>query len=72
MSTVDQDPEAQLRALQRQCCEKVFRDKASGRLEACAQLDACLESLRPWDSLVVWRFDRLASSVRHMLDLAAP
>ena len=69
---MDQDPEAQLRALQRQHCEKVFRDKASGRLEARAQLDACLESLRPGDRLVMWRFDRLARSVRYTLDLAAP
>ena len=71
VSTVDQDPEAQLRALQGQGCERVFRDKASGRLEAREQLDECLEFLRPGDSLVVWRFDRLARSVRHMLDLAA-
>ena len=43
------DPEAQLRALQRQGCERVFREKTSGHLEAHAQIDACLEFLRPVD-----------------------
>ena len=66
-----QDPEAQIRAVQRHGCERVFRDKASGRLEARAQLDASLEFLPPGDSLVVWRFDRLGRSVRHMLYLTA-
>lgn len=71
VSTVDQDPEAQVLALEQRGCERIFRDRASGRLASRPELNACLDFLRPGDSLVVWRFDRLGRSTRHLLGLAA-
>ena len=33
-------------------------------------LDGLLEQLRPGDTVVVWRLDRLGRSLRHLIDLA--
>ena len=41
-------------------------DKASGTLPA---LDAMLDQLRPGDTVVVWRLDRLGRSPRNLIDI---
>ena len=70
VSTPDQDPGYQLRALQQRGCEKVFEDQCSGKAPSRPQLNAALDFLRPGDTLVVWKFDRLARSLRNLIDLA--
>lgn len=62
-----QDPALQLDALKKAGCAKVFTDKASGAIQHRPELDRLLEHLRPGDTLVVWRLDRLARSLRHLL-----
>jgi DNA invertase Pin-like site-specific DNA recombinase len=47
---------------------RTFVDKASGKLEHRPQLDALLDQLRPGDTVVVWRLDRLGRSLRHLID----
>lgn len=44
-------------------------DRASGRREDRPGLDACLEGLRPGDTLVAWRLDRLGRDLRHLVGL---
>ena len=46
----------------------MFTDHASGALDRRPQLDAVLEQLRPGDTLVVWRLDRLGRSLRHLIE----
>jgi DNA invertase Pin-like site-specific DNA recombinase len=69
VSTRDQDPALQHDALTAAGCLRVFTDTASGRLDSRPQLDACLDYLRPGDTLVVWKLDRLGRSLRHLVEL---
>lgn len=69
VSTADQDPAYQLRALQERGCERVFTDRCTGRRAERPELAAALEFLRPGDTLVVWKFDRLARDLRHLIQL---
>ena len=66
----DQDPACQIQALRERGCERIFTDRCSGRRQGRPQLDAALGSLSTNDTLVVWRFDRLARSLRHLVALA--
>ena len=70
VSTADQNPEHQVRALKERGCGRIFTDRCSGRGARRPQLDAALDFLREGDSLVAWRFDRLGRSVQHLLDLS--
>ncbi len=47
----------------------MWTDHASGALDRRPQLDDVLEQLRPGDTLVVWRLDRLGRSLRHLIDI---
>ncbi|GAB3732432.1 recombinase family protein [Silanimonas algicola] len=69
VSTQDQNPELQLDALHRAGCEQVFSDKATGVLRERPELMACLRTLRQGDTLVVWKLDRLARSVKDLVEL---
>jgi DNA invertase Pin-like site-specific DNA recombinase len=69
VSTQDQNPELQLDALRAAGCEQVFSDKASGSLKDRPELTSCLRALRKGDSLVVWKLDRLARSLKDLVEL---
>lgn len=71
VSTLEQDNELQLRELRRAGVRKVFQEKVSGaRMGERVQLQQLLEQLRPGDTVVVWRLDRLARSLRDLLAIA--
>jgi len=69
VSTVDQNPEAQIDALRVAGCERIFTDHASGGSQSRPQLDAVLEYLRPGDTLTIWRLDRLGRSLPHLIQV---
>jgi len=71
VSTLDQDEALQHDALTAAGCARIFTDKASGKLEHRPALDALLGQLRPGDTVVVWRLDRLGRSLRHLLETVA-
>jgi DNA invertase Pin-like site-specific DNA recombinase len=71
VSTRDQNPEHQLDALTAAGCERIFVDKASGKLASRPELDKALEYVRPGDQLVVTKLDRLGRSLQHLMDLTA-
>ena len=71
VSTVAQDEALQLDALERAHVDRVFTDHACGALTDRPGLTAALSCVRPGDSLVVWRLDRLGRSVRHLLEVVA-
>ena len=68
VSTLDQNPELQLDALKTNGCAKLFVERASGAKEERPQLLAALDYLRPGDTLVVWKLDRLARSMKQLIE----
>ena len=68
VSTQEQDLALQLDALQAAGCARIYTEKASGAQRDRPQLHAALDYMRPDDTLVVWKLDRLARSLRQLLD----
>ena len=72
VSTRDQHPDAQLDALKRAGCERVFVDRgASGKLASRPEFDKALDYLRCGDQLVITKLDRAGRSLKHLIDLAS-
>jgi DNA invertase Pin-like site-specific DNA recombinase len=69
VSTTEQNLEMQLSALHQAGCERIYQEKISGMKKERPELQRLLEQLRPEDTVVVWRLDRLARSTRHLLEL---
>ncbi len=64
VSTVGQSLESQLEELEKEGCEKIFQEKASGKdADNRSQLQLALEFVRSGDVLVITKLDRLARSV---------
>lgn len=71
VSTLDQNENLQLDALTAAGCDQVFTDRASGKLTSRPALDDLLSRLRPGDTVVVWKHDRLRRSLKHLLEVVA-
>ncbi|MDN4346081.1 recombinase family protein [Citrobacter freundii] len=69
VSTIDQNLELQLEALNRLDCDQIFEDKISGAKSKRPGLDKMMKKLRPGDTVVVWKLDRLGRSLIHLVDL---
>lgn len=70
VSTEDQRLDLQLAALRRAGCERIFRDRGmSGSVMARPGLRRMLASLRPGQTLVVWRLDRLGRSLAGLVQI---
>ena len=69
VSSVGQSLDVQLDRLKH--CDKIFQEKKSSASGKRLRLDACLESVREGDTLVVSRLDRLARSTLHLCQIAA-
>ena len=67
VSTQDQTPQLQLDALKVAGCERNFVEKASGAQRDRPELQAALGYMRSGDTLVVWKLDRLARSLTHLV-----
>ncbi|RAZ82373.1 recombinase family protein [Cereibacter johrii] len=62
--------EAQLRDLSATGCERIFREEVSSvDTDKRVELEAALGFLRDGDVLVVTKLDRLARSVKHLLEI---
>lgn len=68
VSTQDQNPQLQHDALLQAGCEKIFTEKASGTQRDRPQLQAAFDYMRPNDALVVWKLDRLARSLKQLIE----
>jgi DNA invertase Pin-like site-specific DNA recombinase len=71
VSTTDQQSQLQVDALKRAGCYWVFTETASGARPDRPTLEQVLDQLRPGDTLVVWKLDRLGRSLRHLVDTIA-
>ena len=68
VSRTDQNTKLQIDALNEAGVEKVFQEKASGAQRNRPQLKAALDYMRKGDTLVVWKIDRLARSLKQLID----
>ncbi len=70
VSTGDQNPDLQIKALKRAGCKHIFTDTGkSGGLHSRPELDQCLASLKEGDVLTVWKLDRLGRSLGHLIQV---
>jgi DNA invertase Pin-like site-specific DNA recombinase len=68
VSTTDQNLALQRDALKAAGCRKIFTDQGvSGSILKRPGLDAALASLKPDDTLLVWKLDRLGRSLAHLV-----
>jgi DNA invertase Pin-like site-specific DNA recombinase len=68
VSTLDQKPTLQIDALKAAGCTRIFIEKASGAQRERPELSAALDYIREGDTLVVWKLDRLARSMRQLIE----
>ncbi|WP_186394579.1 recombinase family protein [Stappia sp. TSB10GB4] len=68
VSTAEQNLTLQTDALAAVGCERVFVETASGAQRDRPELQRALDFMRPGDTLVVWKLDRLARSMRQLID----
>ena len=69
VSTQDQNTELQADALDKAGCEQIFKEKFTGKLRERPELSHCLKTLREGDVLVVWKLDRLARSLKDLVEI---
>jgi DNA invertase Pin-like site-specific DNA recombinase len=68
VSTRDQDAAMQAEALTAAGCEKIFEETASGAQKDRPELVQAIAYLRKGDVLTVWKLDRLARSLKQLID----
>ncbi len=68
VSTVEQNHDLQIAALSEEGCEKIFTETASGAKKDRPVLAEALKFARECDTLVVWKLDRLARSLKQLLE----
>jgi DNA invertase Pin-like site-specific DNA recombinase len=70
VSSTDQDFDGQIERLNASGCTRVFAEKASGKsTNGRHELRKALRALKPGDTLVTVKLDRLARSIRDLLHL---
>ncbi len=67
VSSISQSLDTQVQALKEYGCEKIFREKISGRTLRRPQFQNLLHTLAQGDSVVVTKLDRFARSTRDAL-----
>lgn len=68
VSTNHQETHLQMDALKRAGCRRIYREKASS-VGQRPQLDLCLSGLQPGQVLTVYKLDRVARSLRELLQV---
>jgi len=68
VSTTDQDPALQLRALKKAGCKRIFEEQASGAKIDRPELARILDVVRAGDTIVIWKLDRLARSIAQLIE----
>ena len=69
VSTQDQKLELQIDALKQDGCERIYQEKKSGKNKERPELEQTLAQLRPGDTVVVWKLDRLGRSLKDLVSL---
>ncbi|MBL4842156.1 MAG: recombinase family protein [Thalassospira sp.] len=67
--TYDQNSELQVDAVEKAGAEQVFEEKFTGKVRERPELSQCLRKIRKSDILVVWKLDRLARSLKDLVEI---
>jgi DNA invertase Pin-like site-specific DNA recombinase len=68
VSTDAQETHLQMDALSRAKCARIYQEKASGAKTERPELMKLLDTARKGDVVIVWKLDRLARSLRQLID----
>ena len=68
VSTDAQETHLQMDALKGAKCTRVYQEKASGAKAERPELMKLLDNARKGDVVIVWKLDRLARSLRQLID----
>jgi DNA invertase Pin-like site-specific DNA recombinase len=68
VSTIEQDTKLQTDALKKVKCDRIITEKASGAKIDRPELMRVVDIARKGDVLIVWKLDRLARSVRQLIE----
>ena len=71
VSTDEQETHLQLDALKKAKCTRIYQEKASGAKVDRVELMKLLDLAREGDVVIVWKLDRLARSIRQLIDTTA-
>ena len=71
VSMDDQHLDLQRDALKRSGCHAIYEEAASGKNTSRQELEQCRKALRPGDTLVVWRLDRIGRSLPDLVQIVA-
>ena len=69
VSTQDQHLEAQLQQLQEAGCDRIYQEKESGVKRDRPELAKMLDFIRAGDTVIICKLDRLARSVKDLLEI---
>lgn len=69
VSTEDQTLDAQIDALEAAGAERIFKEKKTGKNRERIELELLLEQLRKGDVVIVTKYDRLARSLRDLIEI---
>lgn len=70
VSTVGQNLDMQIAALEKSDCDRIFVEKVSGVKER-PELQAALKYMRAGDTLIVYKFDRIGRSLKDLVNIFA-
>ncbi|WP_314062327.1 recombinase family protein [uncultured Vagococcus sp.] len=70
VSTLHQKFDSQKKALDRYGVDLIFQEYESGRKQERTQLNEALKKLKPGDTFVIYKLDRLARNTKQLLQLA--
>ncbi|MCM3708573.1 recombinase family protein [Cytobacillus firmus] len=70
VSTQDQNLDMQLDALKDFGCDQIFQEKITTRKADRPQLEEMIKVLRPGDTVVIFKLDRISRSTKHLIELS--
>lgn len=70
VSTAEQNLDLQISALKQAGCDTIYSDRGiSGCQEDRPEFNKALSSIKPGDTLLIWRLDRMSRSLKHLIEI---
>ena len=69
VSTSGQELNLQIDALKKAGCSKIFKEIAKGTKTDRCKLNELLSIVKPGDTIVIWKLDRIGRSLKHLIAL---